>query len=118
MNEYAGTAPNQANAPLHVNFVPLPDLVVTDVTAPAHVLVGQPFTATWTITNNGVGAVPDRQSLWQDYVYLSRDQFLDVRSDAFLGDFTRRGTLQAGGKYTVTANLTLPRNVTGPYYVF
>jgi hypothetical protein len=50
------------------------------------------------VTNVGAGAVPnDVQSTWQDYVYLSLDQFLDVRSDPFLGVVQHTGALQPDG---------------------
>ena len=118
LNEYAGTAPNATIVPLHVNPVPLPDLVVSSVTSDAHVLVGQQFSVTWTVTNVGAGAVPDLQSTWQDYIYLSLDQFLDVRSDPFLGSVQHVGALQPNGSYTVTRTYTVPHGLTGPYYMF
>ena len=99
--------------PLHVNFVPLPDLVVTDVAAPAHVLIGQPFTATYTVTNTGVGAVPDRQSTWVDYVYLSRDQFLDVNSDPIPWTVKHVGVLAPNGTYTVDTGVEFAARVDG-----
>ncbi|MGE4182659.1 MAG: putative Ig domain-containing protein, partial [Limisphaerales bacterium] len=118
LNEYAGTASNQRILDLSVRFVPGPDLRVSVVTASERVLVGQSFTTTWTVVNSGAGAVPDRQHRWSDYVYLSRDQFLDVRSDAFLGQFRHEGVLVPDGTYTVTATFTPPRGILGPYYVF
>ncbi len=118
LNEYAGTAPNQTIIGLHVNPVPLPDLVVSTVTSDAHVLVGQQFSVTWTVTNVGAGPVPPLQSLWTDIVYLSLDQFLDVRSDLYLGQVDHSGVLQPNGSYTVTRTFNLPHGITGPYYVF
>jgi subtilase family serine protease len=118
LNEYAGTASNQRLLNLNVRFVPGPDLTITRLTANDRVLVGQSFTATWTVRNSGAGAVPDRQARWTDSLYLSRDQFLDVRSDSFLGSFDHTGVLLPNEDYTVTANLSLPRGILGAYYVF
>ncbi|MCC6234076.1 MAG: hypothetical protein IT580_15635, partial [Verrucomicrobiales bacterium] len=118
LNEYRGTAPNHKEVPFTVRFVPGPDLVVSEVSSTERVLVGRPFTATWTVKNNGAGVVPDRQSKWTDSVYLSRDQFLDVRSDLLVGAFDHQGVLAPGATYSKTANLNLPRGVVGAYYVF
>ena len=66
-----------------------PDLVVSTVTPPATATVGRAFDVSYTVTNSGPGAVPDRQNVWSDSVYLSRDRYLDVRSDHFLGSIGR-----------------------------
>ena len=48
------------------------DLVVTQVTAPAHVTVGQPISVSFTVANVGGSTLPEEGS-WTDAVYLSRD---------------------------------------------
>ena len=55
-----------------------------DPAQPGHVLTGQSFTVTYTVTNTGGGDTPDRQSTWNDQIYLSRDQFLSD-ADIYLG---------------------------------
>ena len=81
VQEFQGEGNNITAVPLQVLLTPTPDLQVSDVEAPAHVLQGQSFQVTYTVTNNGPGGTPDREPNWQDDVYLSRDQVLDP-SDA------------------------------------
>ncbi|MEO8428859.1 MAG: CARDB domain-containing protein, partial [Verrucomicrobiota bacterium] len=118
LNEYRDTASNSQSLPLAVRFVPLPDLKVTALTAPEHATQGQGFTVAWTVTNTGPGVVPDRQNKWTDRVYLSRDQSLDFSSDLFVGSVDHPGSLASGANYSITQNYTLPRGITGAYYVF
>ncbi|TVR47529.1 MAG: tandem-95 repeat protein, partial [Puniceicoccaceae bacterium] len=79
---------------------------------------GNPFNLTWTVTNIGQGDVPARQGQWTDQIWLSRDTFLDTRSDHYVGFVRRDAPLAAGESYTVTGSFNLPRGLTGPYYVF
>jgi hypothetical protein len=76
LNEYRDTASNVLIRPIDVEFVPGPDLVVSLVTSSERVFTGREFTVTYTVSNTGVGATPDRQSDWMDQVYLSRDRQL------------------------------------------
>ena len=101
-----------------------PDLHVTSVTAvgpdpalPGHVLTGQNFTVTYTVTNFGTGDTPDRQSNWIDLIYLSRDQFLSD-ADFYFGSKDHTGGLKHGESYTNTATIKAPRGMSGPWYVF
>jgi YD repeat-containing protein len=68
------------------------------------------------VTNAG-GDTPPLQSRWTDSIYLSADQSLDINSDRYLGSFAHTGGLAAGASYTITDNVTLPTNLTGPYYL-
>jgi hypothetical protein len=115
---------NYKARPLTVLLTPPPDLQVATVTAagpdpaqPGHVLTGQNFTVTYTAANRGAGDTPDRQSAWDDYVYLSRDQFLSD-ADTFFTTVHHTGGLAANGSCTSTVTLKAPRGLTGPWYVF
>ena len=108
-----------------VTLVDSPDLQVTRVTftesegaLAEHAIIGRRFGVEYTVTNVSSGLVPDRQNQWSDYVFLSRDQFLDVRSDHFLGQIRHDGALAAGDFYSVETTFGVPRNLLGAYYVF
>ena len=79
-----------------------PDLRVTTVTIPEHATVGQLFDLTYSVSNIGAGDTPATQDTWDDLFYLSRDQFLDLQSDRYLGGVEHTGGLQAGGSYVRT----------------
>ncbi|HND54879.1 MAG TPA: CARDB domain-containing protein, partial [Pirellulaceae bacterium] len=116
--EYRGEGNNLARSAITVSRVDAPDLQVTRVEAPQHVTVGQGFSLTYDVTNRGPGVVPDRQNRWIDRVYLSRDKFLDVRSDHYITQVEHTtGTLDVDGYYTVQLTGGVPRGLTGAYYV-
>ena len=122
--EFQGEGNNITAAFMPVSMAPPPDLQVTSVVAQGpdplqldHVLTGQSFTLTYTVTNAGSGATPDRQGKWDDYVYLSRDQFLSD-ADVYLGAEEHTGGLAAGAGYQNTMTFKAPKNLTGPWYVF
>jgi subtilase family serine protease len=88
-----------------------------DPNSPDHVLTGQSFTVTYTVTNAGQGDTPDRQSTWTDLIYLSRDQLL-TDADVYYASVDHTGGLAAGASYQNTVTLQAGRNMTGPWYVF
>ncbi len=91
---------------------PVPDLAVTNVTAPASGNVGSPVTIGWTVSNSGgTGAF----SNWVDRVYLSTDGTLT--GAVSLGDFTRPSTLAAGASYTQSVSAVLPVTADGAYFI-
>ncbi len=118
VHEFQNEANDITARTLTVAPAPAPDLQVTVVTVPQSVFANQDFTVTYTVRNSGPGNVPDRQNAWTDQVYLSRDQFLDVRSDLFISEVRHTGVVLSGNSYTVTQTFTLPRGVVAPYYVF
>ncbi len=103
--------------PMDITRADTPDLVVSDVTPPTHAVVGRGFELTFEVTNAG-GVVPDTQTRWTDRIYLSRDEYLDIRSDHYVGSVTREGVLDAGESYAVTGTWNVPRGLLGDYYVF
>jgi subtilase family serine protease len=115
--EFQDEANNMLATTLHVTLATPPDLQVASVTAPETVLAGQKFTVNYQVVNTG-GDTPNDQRTWYDLVYFSKDRFLDVRKDSYLGLYQRSGGLAAGGSYDASLTLTAPRNLEGPYYVF
>ena len=51
---------------------------MTAVTAPERVLKGQPIEVRYTVENRGGDTITDQGS-WSDLIYVSRDEFLDLR---------------------------------------
>ena len=117
VKEYQLEGNNIAIRDLPVTLAPLPDLQVTEVTAPLRADRGQEITVEFTVTNLGGDTVGGQED-WFDLVYLSRDQFLDLSTDVYLGSLKREGGLDAGESYSATRTVSLPSDLLGPYYVF
>ena len=117
--EYRAEDNNTAGAAINLSLAPPADLQVTAVSTPATAWSGQAVDVTWTVTNQGAAAAQSLSGNWYDNVYLSRDQYLDVKTDVSLGTFQHQGALAAnGGAYTQTVAARLPAGISGPYYVF
>ena len=115
--EFADEGDNLQQVPLDVQFVATPDLVIDSVTTQSRVVVGEDFSISYTVSNDG-GAIPDTQVPYIDRVYLSRDRFLDPSSDHYVTRFERGQPLPvSGGTESYAADLRLPRGLTGDYYV-
>ncbi len=115
--EYQLEGNNSAGAVIAITRADPPDLQVTQVLAPERVRIGQDFSVQYTVTNRGGNTMPS-QSKWDDLIYLSRDEFLDIRADRFMGSPSHETPLAAGAGYTQTFALRAPTDITGPYYVF
>ena len=98
--------------PVNLTLPPLPDLVVSDITAPAQMFSNQDVDITWTLTNQG-GA--DLTGSWTDFVFLSDDD--TVGDDQFFGSFNFSGTIAAGGSINRTQTISVPFNITGNHFV-
>lgn len=117
VGEFKDEGNNVAAIALPISLTPPPDLQVAQVTAPEDVIAGQVFQVSYQVINNG-GKTPSDQQSWYDLVYLSKDRFLDVSKDRYLGYVTHTGGLDANASYDVSLALTAPRDLEGAYYVF
>ncbi|KPJ75957.1 MAG: hypothetical protein AMJ54_13385, partial [Deltaproteobacteria bacterium SG8_13] len=118
VREFQGEGNNLTAAEVQVEPFNAPDLKVTALTAPERAVRGQSFDLSYTVTNLG-GTTPFQQSAWQDLIYLSRDEFLDLRADRFLTSVMHTDGLVADGSYAVSRTLTVPTDMpTEAYYVF
>ncbi|MEO1527560.1 MAG: CARDB domain-containing protein, partial [Planctomycetota bacterium] len=117
VKEYQLEGNNIAIRDLPVTLAPLPDLQVTAIVAPPRADRGQEITVDWTVTNLG-GNTVNGQEEWLDLIYLSRDEFLDLRSDIYLGAARYEDGLEAGLGYSRSLTVSLPSDLLGPYYVF
>ncbi|MFH1842063.1 MAG: CARDB domain-containing protein [bacterium] len=102
-----------------------PDLRVTDLVVPDSIAAGETVSIDFTVTN--VGTRDTREEQWLDRIYLSRDPSLDKR-DILMSDeripnfpvpaeFERQGVLKAGESYNATVPVTMPFDISGPFYV-
>jgi subtilase family serine protease len=95
--------------------VPVADLAVVSVDAPAAAWSGQAVTLDWLVTN--VGSQPTSAASWTDRVYLSTDETLSG-DDLQVLQVNHVGALGAGGSYQQHVSITLSDSAVGPYYVF
>jgi hypothetical protein len=108
-------ADNNSQASAIDLVAPYADLSVARVTAPENALSGENILVTWEVNNNG-NAKTDL-ALWNDRVVLSRDTSPSADDIILSGSVTHTGQIGAGQGYLGKAILTLPRDLTGDYYV-
>lgn len=94
---------NTSTQNININPVPLPDLVVTSLSAPVEGVGGQSFYLTWVVTNNGTAAA---SGTWHDQVW-ARDASSGFPV-TFPYDFAFTGTLAPGESITRTQLFTFP----------
>jgi|GEM_PF-4651781 len=116
------------------SIVPLADLVISDIIAPAAANSGQTITISWKVSNTGPGRTgTDKQ--WNDAVFLSYDtmpNFVrppELRGPSWssttipvrpllLGTKPNVTALEPGQQYTNSISYTLPLNWSQPLYVY
>jgi hypothetical protein len=118
----------------HFRLIPLPDLQVMNVQAPASAFSGQTITFNWTVKNNGPGKTQFGQS-WSDAVFLSFDSIpnfsIPPQTSAaawsqlefplrplLVGTKLNVSALDSGQQYSNSINFTLPVNYSQPLYVY
>ncbi len=96
---------------------PPPDLVVTNVTAPASGTGGESLTVSWTVENQGSRSTKSDQ--WFDRVIVSTHPTLDAVGATTwdLGHVPRSGLLNVGSSYTAEATFQLSPEVSGQYVI-
>ncbi|MFN6579144.1 MAG: putative Ig domain-containing protein, partial [Aulosira sp. ZfuVER01] len=99
--------------PTAVTLSQVPDLILNNITASIQAVSGQPLELSWTVKNMGV----DTYGNWRDYFYLSRDQVFDSNDDIYIGFVGDREGLNNQQSYTKTNRFTLPRGLSGAYYI-
>ncbi|MBL8395672.1 MAG: hypothetical protein JNK99_13155, partial [Candidatus Accumulibacter sp.] len=117
VEEFRDEGNNEASTLLSVTPRTSPDLQVSEVGAPASAIAGQSLAVHWRVVNAG-GDTPADQTTWNDLVYLSRDRFLDLTQDHYLGYVEHSGGLASGDSYESRLQMDTPPDLSGPYYVF
>ncbi len=110
-------ANNVAVLALTLELAPVPDLAVSDITAPTQV-IGDPSEVTigWTVTN--VGAVAGTVDTWVDRIIASTDEVVGDGDDIILAEFIRNGLLAAGEQYRREETFLLPSGLDDRYQLF
>ena len=110
----AGTAEsnNVARIVREAGLAPYPDLVVTNITAPASVVPGQTFQVTWAVTNIGQ---TNALAPWADKVMLSSTAA--GLNPVALGSFTNFTHLGQGLSLVRTGAVAAPSNLVGDWYL-
>jgi hypothetical protein len=116
------------------SLIPLPDLIVSNVLAPATAFSGQSISISWTVSNPGPGRTTTSQN-WTDAVFLSFDSIpnftilpnttpgswtmLDFPVRPLLiGTRSNVSALDSGQQYSNSINFTLPVNYSQPLYAY
>ena len=111
--EFLHTDNNVAvSGPVQIALAPSPDLVVSDITAPAAAEEGGTIEVTWTVANDGDA---NAAGPWRDRVTLSKPGSAD--QPITLGSFDHASDLGAGLTYTRTERLRLPAKIEGGWQV-
>jgi hypothetical protein len=97
---------------IQVTATPSPDLVISDISAPAELWRGQDFYLKYTIENIGVG--PTRND-WYDGFFVNTSPVKEKGQS--IGYRKRTGVLQPGESVTDSVRVVLPGNISGNYYV-
>src|SRR5262249_35170481 len=96
------------SGPLALTLPPLPDLVVSDITAPAEAFSNQSVQVSWVLTNQGTSAA---SGTWTDKVFLSPDN--QSGGDSLLGSFDFTRTIAPGQSLTRTQTVFIPFELSG-----
>ncbi|WP_156804809.1 CARDB domain-containing protein [Synechococcus sp. PCC 6312] len=104
---------NEANNIKVAAVVGVPDLVISNVSAPTNASWGQNMTVNWTVTNQG-SYIANQD--WYDSIYLSSDPFFDI-NDTFLSRnyVSAQTPLAPGASYSLSQSVSLPNDPSKPY---
>jgi hypothetical protein len=113
--EHASESNNtERSEPMEVILTPPADLVLTDISAPGAVSSNENVWVKWTVENQGIA---DANGKWTDKVYISATNILDITKAQLLGNKTH-SKLKSSDSYLDSLNVTIPKNITGNYYLF
>ena len=95
------------------------DLRVTQITAPASTFSGEKALISWSVVNDGA-PVWTGTRYWRDALWISAYPTFNKDQSTFLGTFTHSNEngLLTGQSYTSSAEVTLPKGVDGPFYLY
>ena len=105
---------NSASTQALIQQVPLPNLVVANITSPATAYAGSTIFVQATIANIGNG--PTNANGWYDWFFLGPNP-LPEWLDPVRVQLPNVGPLAPGQSYVTCAELTLPITLSGTYYV-
>ncbi len=95
--------------------ITVPDLVVSNATAPSNATLGETIPLSWTVTNSGKVTALNN---WYDRVYISSDTTFDNSDTQLINEYIDAQTpLSADGNYTINKNVVIPSSAPGNYYL-
>jgi RHS repeat-associated protein len=108
---------NNVSAAFEINasVPPLPDMVVTAVTAPEAAESGKSITVNWTVANQGDAATTSGG--WYDLIVVSSDTTWSGDDTWVASYIWRSGNLAAGASVDRSHTFTLPAGLVGDYYI-
>src|SRR5262249_26086573 len=100
VRETGAESNNLASKATQVALAPYADLIVSSVTAPSDLVIGNPaqIDVSWTVANQGTGAGPTGS--WVDRIVLSTNSTYGDGDDQLVGDFAHSGAIAPGTSYT------------------
>ncbi|MBK8386898.1 MAG: VCBS repeat-containing protein [Candidatus Accumulibacter sp.] len=96
-------------------IAPYADLVLDEVNVPRGARSGETIVVNWVVRNQG--NVTTNRSSWSDRVVLSSDTTLSSDDLVLAGAVAHAGVLAAGQSTPGRATITLPRDLSGDYFV-
>ena len=101
--------------PLSISPNPPVDLEVTSITISQDTInSGSVIDVSWTVTNQTIDST--FYKTWTDGIYISSDTILDIVSDSLMATQNYTGNLLGEQSYSKVATLTIPNELSGPYY--
>ncbi len=118
VDEYPNTNSTTVT-PIYVNPLPLPDLVVSAVTAPSLTFAGNQATVHYTVTNKGPGATDLGNYAEQIWLTTDKQRPNPGKGDVLLQEIEYTGgPLASGAGYDRTVTVTIPTvALSGTYYL-
>jgi len=104
------------STPFQIFLTPPPDLIVTNIQAPATLVNKINASINYTVKNQG--AIPTTAGHWTDKIYLSNASNYDLSNAFLLTSHQHSGDLDVDSSYTVSINVTIPAGISGPYYFY
>ncbi|HEX7097138.1 MAG TPA: CARDB domain-containing protein, partial [Acidimicrobiales bacterium] len=112
--EFTHTGNNlAASGPVAIALAASPDLLVTNIAAPASALEGDSIDVSWTVRNIGDALAAGG---WSDSVFLRKSGDPTVPAIS-LGQFSYSADLEANKEYTRTERFHLPARIEGAWQV-
>lgn len=96
---------------------PLPDLTVSEVSAPAVIEAGKNVTIAWTVENVGAAVADGASGYWHDRIVLSSDEIFGNGDDLYLSEIYSYDDIAAGGSQTRSTTVNVSAAHIGSRYV-
>ncbi|MCP4351497.1 MAG: hypothetical protein GY795_39025, partial [Desulfobacterales bacterium] len=103
-----------AGEPIQINLSPWADLQVSEVHIPSSVTAGERVNITFTVDNKGEASASSNLT----EIYISGDTEFSKENDILLTSISHTDLLPSAGAFSKTANVAIPNDLSGTYYIF